>query len=260
MTKTAKFLVIGALAVLFSVCVLFETATERRVPLAVSENSSSLLQPGISTSGTQVVEETGMTVPDVIVEAELEPEPKPVTQNPSSEVVRAPKEQVVTPIEASSEEVKQESERVSSGDGEEQGKQKEGSAKMRTYVARKDDSFWKVAKRVYGSGAKWRKIWQANRDICPRPGDLRPGMKLVLPKDVPAAKVVAAAEEPSIKPRPTPGHYYIIKKGDILGRIANPAYGRSLFWRRIYERNKKVIPDPNSLRTGAKIFIPRLGD
>ncbi len=261
MTKTAKFLVIGALAVLFSVCVLFETATEKQIPLTVSKNSSSPLQPGISTSGTQVVEKTGMTVPDVIVEAELEPEPKPVTQNTPSEVVENPEDQVVAPVETSSEEAKrQESIEAPSDGGREQGKREDGSAKVRTYVARKDDSFWKIAKRIYGSGAKWRKVWQANRDICPRPGDLRPGMKLVLPKDAPADKVAAAVEKPSIKPRPTPGHYYIIKEGDILGRIAKTAYGRSLFWRKIYERNKEVIPDPNSLRTGTKIFIPRLGD
>jgi len=228
--------------------------------MAVSENSSSPLQPGISTSGTQVVEKTGMTVPDVIVEAELEPEPKPVTRKRPSEVVEPSKERVVTPIETSYEEVKRESKRVLSGGGKEQSEQGGGSVKTRTYVARKDDSFWKIAKRIYGSGAKWRKVWQANRDICPRPGDLRPGMKLVLPKDSSGAKVAAANEKPSIKPRPTPGHYYIIKAGDILGRIAKTAYGRSFFWRKIYECNKKVIPDPNRLRRGVKIFIPRLGD
>ena len=259
MTKTAKFLVIGALAVLFSVCVLFETATEKQIPMAVAGNSSSPLQPGISTSGTQVVEKTGMTVPDVIVEAELEPEPKPVAPNPPSETAQPPKEQMGASAEASSD-VEQKSGEASSGVGEGRRRQGDDSARARTYVARKDDSFWKIAKRIYGSGAKWRKVWLANRDICPRPGDLRPGMKLVLPKDAPADKVAAAYEKPSVKPRPTPGHYYIIRKGDILGRIARTAYGRSLFWRKIYECNKKVITDPNSLRAGTKIFIPRLGE
>ena len=259
MTKTAKFLVIGALAVLFSVCVLFETAAEKQIPMAVAGNSSSPLQPGISTSGTQVVEKTGMTVPDVIVEAELEPEPKPVTPNPPSEVALPPKEQMDASVEAPSD-VKRENGKVSSEVGEVRKVQGGDSARTRTYVARKNDSFWKIAKRIYGSGAKWRKIWLANRDICPRPGDLRPGMKLVLPNDAPTTKVASADEKPSVKPRPTPGHYYIVRKGDILGRIAKTAYGRSFFWRKIYECNKDVIEDPNSLRAGTKIFIPRLGD
>ena len=261
MTKTAKFLVIGALAVLFSVCVLFETASEKRTPLALS-SAKSPLEPGISTSGTQVVEKSGMTVPDVIIEAELEPEPRPVQPPESVETVENPEEPAPERL-SSSAPVKSTKQSTGSESRSVELRPRGGlkmERKPRVYIARKDDSFWKIARRVYGSGAKWRKIWEANRDICPRPGDLRPGMKLVLPEDVPAERLAAVTQKPSVKPRPTPGHYYIIKQGDILGRIAKMAYGRSVFWRRIYERNREQIPDPKMLRPGTRIFIPRIGD
>lgn len=264
MTKTAKFLVIGALAVLFSLCVLFETATEKPTPVPLSTTKNPPLTPGISKSGTQVVESGGgMTVPDVIIEAELDPQPKPISSEDDgmTEVVESSEES--SPPSDGSETTQQtatetEPDKMSSEHTDKP--KQESKERARVYVARKDDSFWKIARRVYGSGAKWRKIWEANRDICPRPGDLRPGMKLILPDDAPADRVASVTKKPIIKSRPTPGCFYIVRRGDVLAGIAKTAYGRSVLWRKIYERNRDRIPNPNVLQPGVKIFIPKIGD
>jgi LysM domain len=62
-------------------------------------------------------------------------------------------------------------------------KQKEReTSRTRTYVVKKGDSLWKIAKNVYGDGSKWRQIYNANkRTIGANPNKLKVGQKLVIP-------------------------------------------------------------------------------
>lgn len=50
-----------------------------------------------------------------------------------------------------------------------------------SYVVVKGDTLWKVAKKTYGDGNKWKKIFDANRNQLPNADALRPGMKLKIP-------------------------------------------------------------------------------
>ncbi|MFH1778296.1 MAG: LysM peptidoglycan-binding domain-containing protein [Candidatus Omnitrophota bacterium] len=50
---------------------------------------------------------------------------------------------------------------------------------------------------------------------------------------------------------------YIVQKNDSLWKIAKKTYGNPNKWRLIYEANLNVIKDPNKLRTGQKLIIPR---
>lgn len=52
----------------------------------------------------------------------------------------------------------------------------------RTYVVAKGDSLSKIAKREYGDAAKWRKIFEANRDIIKDPDLIYPGQTLKIPE------------------------------------------------------------------------------
>jgi len=49
------------------------------------------------------------------------------------------------------------------------------------YEVVEGDSLWVISKKVYGSGASWEKIYEANRDELSSPDDLTVGMKLRIP-------------------------------------------------------------------------------
>ncbi len=63
----------------------------------------------------------------------------------------------------------------------------ESSVDQGTYVTREGDSFWKIAQRVYGNGAKWTVIWKANKSKVPDPDQLKAGVKLQIPSDTDGA-------------------------------------------------------------------------
>ena len=56
-----------------------------------------------------------------------------------------------------------------------------GAAIYETYEVKAGDSLSKIAKRVYGSGNAWKKIFDANTDILNDPNKIFPGQKLKIP-------------------------------------------------------------------------------
>ena len=50
-----------------------------------------------------------------------------------------------------------------------------------TYTVVRGDSLWKIAKTLYGSGAKWRVIYEANKDSIKNPNLIWPGQVFVIP-------------------------------------------------------------------------------
>lgn len=54
--------------------------------------------------------------------------------------------------------------------------------KSKTYTVKKGDCLWKIAKRYYGKGSDWRKIYNANKKVIGKnPNLIYPGQKLVIP-------------------------------------------------------------------------------
>lgn len=53
-----------------------------------------------------------------------------------------------------------------------------------TYVVKKGDSLWSIAAKpeVYGKATRWRRIFDANRELLKSPDRLRPGMTLKIPR------------------------------------------------------------------------------
>ncbi len=49
------------------------------------------------------------------------------------------------------------------------------------YIVQKGDSLWKIAKKFYQSGSKWRRVQEANMDALSNPKALKPGMELRIP-------------------------------------------------------------------------------
>ena len=52
----------------------------------------------------------------------------------------------------------------------------------RTYTVKKGDSLWKIAKQLYGDGALWGRIHDANRDVIKNPDLIQPGWVLRIPE------------------------------------------------------------------------------
>jgi len=261
-------LLIGALALLFSVAVLLENSTPVDAPDGVTASALPCeLAPSVSSSSTDVVDHIPKEEPRAIIEVGLTPVPqtKREVEEDKAEAVeetsieellenRPPPEPVIEEAPLSEEEAEEIA-------GEEQlpplpePKEKQS----RVYIVQKNDSFWKIAYKVWGKGSEWKKIWEANRDICPRPNSLRPGLKLMIPDRGEEISMSPSSQKSPAETRvPVPGRHYIVQKGDVLSIIAQKAYGRALLWRKILNANRDVLPDEWSLRPGMKLFIPRL--
>lgn len=54
-------------------------------------------------------------------------------------------------------------------------------AKTKTYVVKSGDTLWAIAKKYYGNGVDYPKIFNANKKIISNPNLIYPGQKLVIP-------------------------------------------------------------------------------
>lgn len=60
--------------------------------------------------------------------------------------------------------------------------QREGEKmKGQSYTVKTGDCLWNIARQVYGSGADYKKIYEANRDKISNPNLIYPGQQLILP-------------------------------------------------------------------------------
>jgi LysM repeat protein len=100
----------------------------------------------------------------------------------------------------------------------------------------------------------------ATPKAAPPPTPPKPSPPPPPPKPVPSTV-------PAVKPKPLPvphsgtpyagSQTYVVQNGDSLSKIAKQYYGKAELWRRIYERNQKVIgSNPNLIYPGQALVIP----
>ena len=114
----------------------------------------------------------------------------------------------------------------------------------RVYTVKKGDFLYKISEteEIYGDPLRWKRIWRANKDVIDGfndPNLIYPDWELVIPRDWP--------------------HSYTVKEGENLWQIARywEVYGDGKAWAQIYEANKDTIKDPNLIRPGWVLTIPR---
>lgn len=119
----------------------------------------------------------------------------------------------------------------------------------RTYTTKPGDTLWGIAQQVYGNGALWHEIYDANRAIFgDNPGAVFAGKVLTIPD--------LSHPRPS-RPTPTTPQTYTTRPGDTLWSIAQQLYGDGNRWQEIYAANRDVIgSDPRTLYAGKVLTIP----
>lgn len=119
----------------------------------------------------------------------------------------------------------------------------------RTYVVKRDDSYYKIAQRELGNAARWRDIEQLN-GIPPE--DLRVGQTIKLP-----ARAAATTTAPDrVAPAAGDGRTHTVASGETLADISKRYFGTTTKWKEILKANPGV--DANAMKVGQKLAIPEL--
>lgn len=78
----------------------------------------------------------------------------------------------------------------------------------------------------------------------------------------PAPAPVPAPEEPAVVETPeepaSEEQVYEVRPGDTLGAIAQRFYGKASLYTKIFEANRDILDDPNLIKVGQKLKIPKL--
>ncbi|MDP6924531.1 MAG: LysM peptidoglycan-binding domain-containing protein [Candidatus Scalindua sp.] len=130
------------------------------------------------------------------------------------------------------------------------------------YRVQSNDNLFKIARKHYGDGQKWSKIFEANRDTMPDSNSLYVGQELLIPD------ITIKKEVNDIVVRPVSGRMdnmrsgnvdtHTVEAGDTLYRIAEKYYDNPGKWTKILEANEDTLEDEGSLKKGQVIVIPRL--
>jgi len=128
-------------------------------------------------------------------------------------------------------------------------------ASQRVHVVGKEETLTSIARRYYGSGGEWRRIYDANRSVIPDPDRLSVGTRLVIP-GVPGAAAPAGRAAPGNEGAAGPRRH-TVKRGETLRSIARQYYGSEKEWTRILEANRgRISDDPKRLKIGVVLVIP----
>jgi LysM repeat protein len=68
----------------------------------------------------------------------------------------------------------------------------------------------------------------------------------------------AATSIPPLTPQKTEEEsFYVVQKGDTLSALAQRCYGKASLYMKIFEANRDILSDPNLIKIGQKLKIPK---
>jgi len=130
------------------------------------------------------------------------------------------------------------------------------------YKVQSNDNLFKIARKHYGDGQKWSKIFEANRDSMPDSNSLFVGQELLIP-DITVDNEVSEVVIKQVSGRRDSERFrgvdtHTVQAGDTLYRIAEKYYDDPGVWTKILEANEDTIEDEGSLKKGQVLIIPKL--
>ncbi|MFH1867701.1 MAG: LysM peptidoglycan-binding domain-containing protein [Candidatus Omnitrophota bacterium] len=142
----------------------------------------------------------------------------------------------------------------------------------REYTIRRGDTLKKIAQDQLGASHRWKFLYEVNKDRIKDPDLLLEGTVIIIPIEresqvrTPAfeesveqesdADTYAISDEESFE-QESDADTYTISKDDSLWKIAQKQLGDGKRWKEIYELNNDKIKNPDKLKVGATIRIPR---
>lgn len=133
------------------------------------------------------------------------------------------------------------------------------------HTVQKNETLFAIAKKYYGDGNKWKRIADANPGVVKAGGHIEPGVVLVVPEagvDVqqrpatPEQKPASPIRETRLANAASPAQY-TVRKHDTLGEISQRLLGTSKRLEEILAANRGKIDDPDDIRVGMVLNIPR---
>ncbi|HNO77530.1 MAG TPA: LysM domain-containing protein [Phycisphaerae bacterium] len=124
------------------------------------------------------------------------------------------------------------------------------------YIVQPGDSFTLLAEVYYGSQSHAGFLMRANPQVKD-PKRLLVGTEIRIP-ELPKDSATGARASAGLKVDATPtGRTYVVKAGDSLTSIAEKQLGATARWKELYELNKDVIKNPDVLRSGVVLVLPK---
>jgi nucleoid-associated protein YgaU len=135
------------------------------------------------------------------------------------------------------------------------------TGQLQTYRVQSGDSLWSIAQQLYGNGALWSQIYNANQNQIANPNLIFPNQVLNIPASS-GGTLTPGTTPPTTNP---PGNQtgggagqYTVRPGDSLWSIAQAIYGNGGRWSEIYNANSaKIGPNPGLIFAGIELTIPR---
>ena len=117
-----------------------------------------------------------------------------------------------------------------------------GNGQFEDYTVQKGDTLMKIAFDYYGDIYQWRRVYQWNKG------------KISNINSVPAGTVLKMEQRGSPLALDKSGSSFLIKQGDTLGTISGEVYGTQKKWKRLWEKNRQLIKDPNKIYAGFYLY------
>ena len=154
-----------------------------------------------------------------------------------------------------------------------------------TYNIEPNDNFWTISRKKYGTGRYFMALSQHNLKVIPDPQKMKPGVTIatppaaelertystLIPQAAPAEPVLAGSVQPARSTSSTtankdevPGFFvsadgvpmYRVGQEDTLSVISQRHLGRSSRWVQVFEMNREILTDGNSLKLGTVLRLP----